>query len=129
MWTHPMDTAGFTFAAGSKTNFKYGLIGVNWARWFNTDGEEGVKPPDKVIEISEQHKLGQTLPIAEANALAKEIYKYHADQAWALNTAGLLPSPAIIKNAMQTFPPTCRCSGPLERRTTAILRSGSTPTR
>ncbi len=104
MWTHPMDTAGFTFAAGSKTNFKYGLIGVNWARWFNTDGEEGVKPPDKVIEISEQHKLGQTLPIAEANALAKEIYKYHADQAWALNTAGLLPSPAIIKNAMQNVP-------------------------
>ena len=65
---------------------------------------EGVKPPDKVIEISEQHKLGQTLPIAEANVLAKEIYKYHAEQAWALNTAGLLPSPAIIKNAMQNVP-------------------------
>ena len=106
MFTHPMGTAGFTFAANSRSNFATGLAaGVLESRWLETNGAEGVRPHDeKMIEIYNWHIQGPGMRPEEAAEVAKEIYKYHAEQAFAINTAGLLPSPAIVKNAMQNVP-------------------------
>ncbi len=104
IYNHPMDTAGFTFAtAGPKTSFGYGLVAPLWRDWLN-DNSTGVKPPDKVIEIYEAHKKGSALPPAEANALAKEIYAYHADQQYGISIVGLRPEPFVVSRDIGNFP-------------------------
>ena len=104
MFTHPFDTVD-TFSANSKSKFTSGLAaGVEHSRWINTDGAEGLKPPDRMIELNQWHREGPGWPPDRAAAAAKEIYKYHAEQAFAINTAGLAPSPAIVKNNMRNVP-------------------------
>ena len=105
IYNHPMDTAGFTFAtAGPKTAFAYGLVAPLWRDWLNSDGDEGVKPPDKIIEIHEQHNVGPTLPTEEANALARSIYQYHAEQQYGISLIGLRPEPFVVSNRIGNFP-------------------------
>ena len=57
-----------------------------------------------MIELNQWHREGPGWPPDRAAAAAKEIYKYHAEQAFAINTAGLAPSPAIVKNNMRNVP-------------------------
>ena len=105
IYNHPMDTAGFTFAeANPKTAFGYGLVSPLWKEWFDTNGEGGVKPPDKIVEINRDHKVGPTLPIAESNELAKEIYKYHAENQYGISLIGLRPEPFVVNDAIGNFP-------------------------
>ncbi len=105
IYNHPMDTAGFTFAeAGPKTSFGYGLVSPRWRDWLTTDGSEGVEPPEKVIEIYEQHSVGPTLPVEESNELAKSIYKYHAEQQYGISLIGLRPEPFVVSNRIGNFP-------------------------
>ena len=105
IYNHPMDTAGFTFAEASpKTAFAYGLVSPLWREWFTSDGSEGIKPPDEIIEINQQHKVGPTLPIEESNALAKSIYKYHAENQYGISLIGLRPEPFVVSNRLGNFP-------------------------
>ena len=104
MFTHPFDTVD-TFSANSKSKFTSGLAaGVLHSKWINTGGEEGVKPPDRMIELNQWHDEGPGWAPDVAAARAKEIYTYHAEEAFAINTAGLAPSPAIVKKSMRNVP-------------------------
>ena len=104
VYNHPMDTAGFTFAtAGPKSAFG-GLQAPLWGEWFNTNGESGVKPPDKEIEITEAHDLGAALPPDEANKLAQSIYAYHAEMQYGVSIVGLRPEPFVVSRDIGNFP-------------------------
>ena len=75
-----------------------------WGEWFNTNGESGVKPPDKEIEITEAHDLGAALPPDEANKLAQSIYAYHAEMQYGVSIVGLRPEPFVVSRDIGNFP-------------------------
>tara|TARA_Y100001960_G_C14620969_1_gene800723 strand:- start:265 stop:1167 length:903 start_codon:yes stop_codon:yes gene_type:complete len=105
IFTHPMDTAGFTFStANAKTSFGSGLVAPLWRDWFDEYTTGGVKPPEKIIEIFEAHKKGSVLPPAEANALAKEIYTYHAEEQYGISIVGLRSEPFVVSRDIGNFP-------------------------
>ena len=100
MFTHPFDTVD-TFSANSKSQFTSGLAaGVLHSKWINTDGAEGVKPPDRMIELNQWHREGPGWAPDFAAERAKEIYAYHADQGFRHQHGG----PAALPGHRQEQP-------------------------
>lgn len=73
------------------TNAYTGMIGIPYAKWFATNGSDGVEPPEAVSLLKkamELYREGLTASDDERTELGKEIFKLHADQVWTIGVVG-----------------------------------------
>ncbi|HEU5159078.1 MAG TPA: ABC transporter substrate-binding protein [Streptosporangiaceae bacterium] len=73
------------------TNNVQGVIGIPYAKWFDTGGKKGEEPPESLRllrEAMELRRKGLTAPEPERLAIGKRIYQMHADQVWSIGLAG-----------------------------------------
>jgi peptide/nickel transport system substrate-binding protein len=66
--------------------------GPLWGKWVASDGEEGVKPAEYMIEALDRFQKGLTAPDEERIELAKEIWQILIDNQHIIGTVGLSPA-------------------------------------
>ncbi len=82
-----------------------GIPSVPWFEWLETDGEEGEKPPQKIIEwynIGQQWKT--TTDIDKRHKLAKKMLDIQANQVYWIGTVGRSPTPAVYDKDLVNVP-------------------------
>jgi peptide/nickel transport system substrate-binding protein len=60
--------------------------------WYNTNGEQGIEPPDIVKQLTEMRAKTAQLPLVERIELGKEIARLQLEQLWIIGVTGLSPS-------------------------------------
>ena len=93
--------------------------GTRYAAWKISGGTEGTEPPAVIKDLQEKFLLGQTLPAAEANEIAKEIYRVTADQQYIIGLVGLVPSIFVVKDDLRNVPVFAAQDWPLRGPSTA----------
>lgn len=84
-----------------------------WASWYRSDGAEGEKPPQVLLDALESwKKAGQASDPAEQERLFKKVLDVAADNLWTIGTVQMPGNVAIISNQMRNVPTT---SLPYER--------------
>jgi peptide/nickel transport system substrate-binding protein len=79
--------------------------GVEWARWYTTDGREGVAPPPEVEELYDAYEHLQTeFDEEERLKWGAKILESQAENLWCIGTVGSAPHPIIMKNNVGNFP-------------------------
>ena len=61
-----------------------GIAGVEYARWFQTGGADGVRPPDEIVEIMDMWRAGRTMPNRERVEIGREMIRRHVDLAMSI---------------------------------------------
>jgi peptide/nickel transport system substrate-binding protein len=78
-----------------------------WATWLNTDGSDGIQPPDDIQRLVElkgefvQYPLGSE----ESNRIGAEIVKIHLDNLLRIGTVGNQVGPVLHHNTLGNFNP------------------------
>lgn len=76
-------------------DFWMGPWGVHWATWFQSDGREGIEPPEDVKEI---RQLALDLPYVspeEQVDYLRRIAEFHAENLYMLGTIGMAGKPVL----------------------------------
>ncbi len=79
--------------------------GVQWDLWVQSDGAEGIEPPDDVkmlYDLSEEWK-SYPLGSAENSRVGAEIIQIFADNFFEMGLIGAVPSPVVISNHVGNF--------------------------
>ena len=72
-----------------------GILGIEFARWYASNGAQGTKPTDPhILRALEMFRTATTQPEAERNRTAQEIWKIMVDQQFTIGTCG--QSPALM---------------------------------
>ena len=75
-----------------------GVLGIELARWYASDGAIGTKPSDPhVLKAVEMFRSATTLDEAERNKLAQEIWKIVIDQQFSIGICGQSPAFAGVR--------------------------------
>ena len=119
------DQTGFTFSAPTKSAPI--TSGNHWApMWglhFQTEGAEGIEPPQLVKDHIALHFKGLEVPEAERREIAKQIYTTHTEQMWIIGVAGLSPmvqGVVIVNNDLRNVPDIAGNDWPLRVPATAF---------
>ena len=92
MWND--DTTGFPFSGAPKQDIRSAIaltFGPLYRVWYETDGAEGLEPPDEIkqmVEIIDEAKVSGPERQIE---LAQELFKIWADNVYEIGTVGLTP--------------------------------------
>jgi peptide/nickel transport system substrate-binding protein len=82
---------GDTFLPTVTNNYP-GMIGIPYAKWFASKGQEGTEPPASLKLLKDAMALyeeGLTeVDDAKRVEIGKELYKMHADQVWSIGVVG-----------------------------------------
>lgn len=113
------DTTGFPFSGQPKMDPRSDpalTFGPLFRKWYQTNGEEGMEPPDeikKLVEIIDEGKIsGRDRQIE----LAQELFKIWADNIWEVGTVGLTPmiqGVVVVNNDLHNVPDTAGNDWPL----------------
>jgi len=88
------DTTGFPFSGQPKFDprsdpaLTYAPL---VARWYATDGAEGVEPTPEIKQMIDLIEEGKTAPRGRQIEIAQEMFKVWADNIWEIGTVGLTP--------------------------------------
>ncbi len=80
--------------------------GFEWDNWMNSDGAEGIEPPEDVKRLYElstewlQYSLGSE----ESNRIGAEIVDIHVQNLWKIGIVGDLSEPVVHHNTLANFP-------------------------
>jgi peptide/nickel transport system substrate-binding protein len=78
---------------------------VEWARWYQSGGEEGEEPIEAIMELFRiWEEMQQTLDEYEQVYLGRQILESQAENLWTIGTVGHLPEPVIVGDNMVNFP-------------------------
>jgi len=82
------------------------LGGPLWRQWLDTDGAEGMEPPDIIKELWDVTVEWQAEPFGtdRYNELGSRILQINAENAWLIGTVGLVPRVSIISNKVRNHP-------------------------
>lgn len=80
------------------------LQAPQWGIWFNTDGENGIEPPEKVKKIMDAFEKMQTATEEEEQELWDKILKSQAENLWVIGTVGQIPNALVKKNYFYNVP-------------------------
>ena len=73
-----------------------------WSNWYRTNGEEGEKPPEKIMEILNWWiEMRTTMDQQKRIELGKNILRSTAENLWTIGTIGLAPHPVIVNNRLK----------------------------
>ena len=79
--------------------------GVDWARWYLTNGEKGTEPPEEVKKNLKLYEImNETMDEAERIRAGKELGRSLAENLWNIGTVGLIPKPVLVKNNVGNVP-------------------------
>jgi peptide/nickel transport system substrate-binding protein len=79
--------------------------GIEWARWFQTGGEEGQEPPEEIKQVYDNwQQLQSTLDEDEFIRLGKAILQSQAENLWTIGTIGEVPEPMIVGDNLKNYP-------------------------
>jgi len=81
--------------------------GFGWAQWMNTNGKEGVEPPEDVKRLFELRDELRKYPLGtpESTRIAREIIDIHLKHLFKIGTVGQIPLPQIASNRIGNFKP------------------------
>lgn len=79
--------------------------GVQWAQWVQTDGAEGIEPPDDVKKLYDLSGEWKSYPLgsAENSRIGAEIIKIFADNFFEIGVVGNVPQPVYISDRIGNF--------------------------
>ena len=82
------------------------LGGPGWRQWFDTDGAEGVEPPQEIQRLWDviNEWLGEPYGTDRYKELGREILRINAENLWCIGTVGVVPRVAIVKNTVHNAP-------------------------
>ena len=88
------DTTGFPFSGQPKQDVRSSpalAIGSLYRLWYQTEGAEGLEPPDDIKRMVEIIDEGKVSGRERQIELAQELFKIWADQVYEIGTVGLTP--------------------------------------
>ncbi|MBM3299620.1 MAG: ABC transporter substrate-binding protein, partial [Deltaproteobacteria bacterium] len=80
---------------------------LEWAKWHDTGGAEGIEPPEDVKRLYElvedflKHELGSE----ESNRIGREITDIHVKNLWKIGVVGDIGTPVVHSNNLGNFRP------------------------
>ena len=82
------------------------LGGPLWRQWLDTDGAEGMEPPDIIKELWDITVQWQAEPYGtdRYKELGRQMLQINAENVWAIGTVGLVPRPSVIRNTVRNHP-------------------------
>ena len=84
------------------------MIGPLYAKWYVSNGEQGVKPEDpELLRGMELFRAASSQPTEERIKTGKEIWKILAEECYGIGTVGLSPAVLgvrVVKNTMGNVP-------------------------
>jgi peptide/nickel transport system substrate-binding protein len=82
------------------------LGGPLWRQWLDTDGAEGMEPPEIIKELWDITVEWQAEPFGTEryNELGRKMLQINAENAWLIGTVGLVPRISIISNTVRNHP-------------------------
>ncbi|MYD90423.1 MAG: ABC transporter substrate-binding protein [Caldilineaceae bacterium SB0662_bin_9] len=82
------------------------LGGPLWRQWLDTDGAEGMEPPDIIKELWETTVQWQAEPFGtdRYKELGLKMLQINAENVWLIGTVGLVPRASIIRNTVRNAP-------------------------
>jgi len=82
------------------------LGGPLWRQWLDTDGAEGLEPPDVIKELWDITVQWQAEPYGTERykELGRQMLQINAENVWAIGTVGLVPRPSVIRNTVRNHP-------------------------
>jgi len=82
------------------------LGGPSWRQWLDSDGEEGLEPPEIIKELWDLtvQWLAEPNGTERYMELGKRIFQINAENCWLIGTVGLVPRVAVIKNTVRNAP-------------------------
>jgi peptide/nickel transport system substrate-binding protein len=82
------------------------LGGPSWRQWLDSDGEEGLEPPEIIKELWDLtvQWLAEPNGTEQYMELGKRIFQINAENCWLIGTVGLVPRVAVIKNTVRNAP-------------------------
>ena len=70
--------------------------GTEYARWNQSDGAEGMEPPDEIKALLNAIKAGRAGTQEDRDRLGKEIGIMHAENQWIVSPVAAVPNPFIV---------------------------------
>jgi len=107
---HNADSDGDLFFTGAGKQLPMGNQfgwAPDWSRYYTSRGESGTAPPSEIQALIDKFLSASGLPPAEAEEIAKEIFRYNVDNAVRLGTvgaSGLVSGIVIISNDLAGVP-------------------------
>ena len=82
------------------------LGGPLWRQWLDTNGEQGMEPPDVIKHLWEVSEAWRQEPAGtdKYKELGAEMLQINADNIWCIGTVGLVPRVGIVKNTVRNAP-------------------------
>lgn len=79
--------------------------GAQWNQWVQSDGAEGIEPPDDVKRLYDLAEEWKSYPLgsAENSRVGAEIIQIFADNFFEMGLIGAVPSPVVISNRVGNF--------------------------
>ena len=105
-WAH--DTTGFVFTAPQKSAAVAASgcenNGPAYARWYQTEGKQGIEPSPEMKRLQEIIEIGKTSPLAVGDEAARELFRSHAENQWIITMFGMNPGARLVMNNMANVP-------------------------
>ena len=61
-----------------------GASGVEYARWFQSDGSAGERPPDEIVEVMELWRTARLQGLEQRTEMARELIRRHVDRVFSI---------------------------------------------
>ncbi|MEM9497953.1 MAG: ABC transporter substrate-binding protein [Pseudomonadota bacterium] len=81
--------------------------GFEWAVWSDTDGAQGVEPPDSIKTLGDLADQFLLVPLGseESNRIGGEIADIHAENLWKIGVVGDTVAPLVVNQDIGNFKP------------------------
>jgi peptide/nickel transport system substrate-binding protein len=88
--------------------------GLDYVRWFRSDGEKGEKPPPDMLRCIELYRqIERTIDEAEQIRLFKQIIEINRQNLWVIGTVGAIPQIFIVNERFRNVPEVAVACWPL----------------
>ncbi|MFW6027163.1 MAG: ABC transporter substrate-binding protein, partial [Candidatus Woesearchaeota archaeon] len=82
----------------------FGSPWPGWVNWYETDGEEGMEPPEQIKELINWGEKIHSPVEKERMEAGKKLTESHAENLWTIGTIRMAPQPTIISNTLKNVP-------------------------
>lgn len=91
----------FAFISGRGGNYLYSWTWAPlWLSWWNSNGENGVEPPEEIKELYAKCESLPSLPPQEAEQVAAELLDAFAENLWIIGTVGYMGKPIVANKKL-----------------------------
>ena len=88
-------------------------MSVQWSKWNQTDGAEGIEPPADVKRMIQLIDEGKNVSLEDAADKIQEAFRLMMEGAYTLGIVGEVPCVVVISNNMGNVPEQAACNWPI----------------